>query len=93
MFKILTIAAIALAGTATATSAAKPYNMTMPQTLERLAYSQSDFAPSEYMVARLVGYGCTGASGPLLAQEESDLPKCTTINRLPQDWAIPLESE
>ncbi len=30
---------------------------------------------------RLVGYGCQGASGPLFANEESDLPLCERIER------------
>jgi hypothetical protein len=29
----------------------------------------------------LVGVGCTGASGPIYAFEESDLPECVSITR------------
>ncbi len=32
--------------------------------------------------ARLVAYGCEGASGPLYAAEESDFPVCATIEPL-----------
>ena len=30
--------------------------------------------------AKLVGYGCAGASGPIYANEESDFPLCTDIH-------------
>jgi hypothetical protein len=42
------------------------------------------------MVARVVGYGCQGATGPLLAGEEDELPLCESIKALPDPYAVQL---
>ena len=44
--------------------------------------------PDAYVLIGVIGYDCDGASGPLLAQYESDLPECAAIEPLPQTWAI-----
>lgn len=43
------------------------------------------YADSRYVaidkVPRLVGYGCTGAKGPIFANEEDHFPKCKGIEQ------------
>ncbi len=43
-----------------------------------------------YMVARVVGYFCRGATGPLLASEEDQLPHCESVKALPHPYAVQL---
>lgn len=45
-------------------------------------------ADTPYVLIGVIGYDCQGASGPLLAEYESDLPECAIIEPLPQTWAI-----
>ena len=52
-----------------------------------------EYAASGYMIARVVGYDCDGASGPLLASQEDELPRCEAIEALPQPFAIALTLE
>lgn len=50
-----------------------------------LCTTDSDCAPrfggsgAPVLMPRLVAYGCEGASGPLYAVEESDLPRCEAV--------------
>ncbi len=81
MLKAITITALI----ATCTAA-------FPLTLAGLnAATQPD--NNAYVLIGVIGYDCQGASGPLLAEYESDLPECAIIEPLPQTWAINVESE
>lgn len=77
-----------------------------PVTLVSAAYAQwdrversaprHDYAPvpddGDYMIARVIGFGCDGAGGPLLASDEDTLPKCLAIEPI-APYAVPLAQE
>lgn len=54
------------------------------------AYVAPDDDGDGYLLARVVGYGCQGARGPLLASDEDQLPLCESIKALPDPYAVPL---
>ncbi len=82
MLKAITITALIAACTAA-----------FPLTLAGLNAATQPNTATEYVLIGVIGYDCQGASGPLLAEYESDLPKCAAIEPLPQTWAINVESE
>ncbi len=61
-----------------------------------LALSSSPYADQDdgrYQVVRVVGYFCRGATGPLLASEEDQLPHCESVKALPHPYALELWEE
>ena len=67
----------------------------LPLAYEREAQRAEDRAweARDMLAVHVVGYGCVGASGPLLATEEDNLPRCARIEALPDMVVVDLVGE